>query len=403
MNNIVMSKNSLIFLTSFVSMTVCMSSQGQIENTGYDIKGSVKGISTGKVKLLSYNEDDRTSKTLDSGRISKGIFRLKGKVPTAQMVTVVMEPGNWAFQVFLDNKPVSITADTTGSIHYDYTKYGLTKGANIRNFAESGSQNFDDWMKYQNEPGRKTYDPVFADLSNKIQTAKDIDEQYRYRDQMDSVRKLLYNWQMNEVKFYIDKNPGSVAGAYMLRDLCNWYSDMPFDETQAMVQALSGEAKASKYYASLQSILAKRKAVMPGSIAPDFTLFKRDSSQFTLSSTRGRYTMIDFWASWCHPCRKAIPHWKEVYSKYHDKGFDIVSVSDDNVWKNWFKAMDQEQMPWTQVCDEFPLKNMPARVGSLYMTAYIPFYVLLDKDGHIILYTSDENQIDEKLKEIFNG
>ena len=220
---------------------------------------------------------------------------------------------------------------------------------------------------------------------------------------MDSVRKLLNNWQMNQVKNYIDKNPNSVAGAYMLRELYLWYSDMPYDDMQAMVSGLKGEAKQSKYYNSLEGILAKRKAVMPGSVAPDFTLLKRDSSNFTLSSTRGKYIMIDFWASWCHPCRKAIPHWKEVYSKYHDKGFDIVSVSDDNVWKNWFKAMDQEKMPWMQVCDEFPLKNMPARVGSLYMTTYIPFYVLLDKEGRVILYTSDEKQIDEKLESIFKS
>jgi len=170
-----------------------------------------------------------------------------------------------------------------------------------------------------------------------------------------------------------------------------------------MVASFTGDAKDSKYYKSLEGILAKRKAVMPGSTAPDFTLLKRDSSKFTLSSTRGKYMMIDFWASWCHPCRQAIPHWKEVYAKYHNKGFDIVSVSDDDRWSNWFKAMDQEKMPWIQVCDEFPIKNMPAKVGSLYMTTYIPFYVLLDKDGKVLVYSGDENKIDNKLKEIFGS
>jgi thiol-disulfide isomerase/thioredoxin len=240
-------------------------------------------------------------------------------------------------------------------------------------------------------------------LGKKIQTTKDIDEQYRYRDQSDSVRKLLNAWKLEQVKNYVDKNPSSVAGAYMLRDLYTWYSDMPFSDMQTLVAKFEGEAKQSKYYNSLQDILAKRKAVMPGSTAPDFTLMKRDSSKLTLSSTRGKYVMIDFWASWCHPCRQAIPHWKEVYAKYHDKGFDILSVSDDSKWKDWFKAMDQEKMPWTQVCDEFPVKNMPSKVGSLYMTTYIPFYVLLDKEGKVLLYTSNETEIDEKLKEVFGS
>lgn len=113
--------------------------------------------------------------------------------------------------------------------------------------------------------------------------------------------------------------------------------------------------------------------------------------------------MIDFWASWCHPCREAIPHWKEVYQKYKDKGFDIVSVSDDAKWSDWKRAMDMEKMPWMQVCDEFPVKNMPAKVGSLYMTHYIPFYVLLDKEGKILVYSGKEADIDRKLKEIFES
>lgn len=397
-----MKKIKIILLGSLL-FNVFNNAQAQIKNAAYIVKGTIKGIREGTVKLVGYNEDDRTSATIDSARFKGGSFVLRGRVETPHMVSVVIEPGNWSFQIFLENKPLTVTGDTTGSSHYDYTMYGATKGAMIRNVKESGSANFDDWMKYQNDPGQKKFEPVFAELSKKIQTTKDVDEQYRYRDQMDSVRKILNAWQEDQVRNYIEKNPSSVAGPYMLRELYTWNSDLPVADMETMMERFQGEAKQSKYNKSLEGILAKRKAVMPGSVAPDFTLLKRDSSGFTLSSTRGKYIMIDFWASWCHPCRKAIPHWKEVYSKYHDKGFDIVSVSDDNKWSAWFKAMDEERMPWTQVCDEFPIKNMPARVGSLYMTTYIPFYVLLDKEGKILLYTSDENKIDEKLKEILGG
>ena len=374
----------------------------QSNNDGYTLKGTLKGIPQGTVKMQSYNEDDRTSKTIDSVKFDNGSFEFQGK-SEPQMVTVMIQPGNWSFHIFLENKPLVVTADTTGSTYYDYTKYGMDKGAIVKNFTETGSPDYDDWMKYQNDSGRKKYDPLFAELDKKIETTKDVDEQYRYRGQADSLRKLLNAWQTEQVKNYIDQHPASVAGAYMLRDLYTWYSDLPVDQMQAMVARFRGEAKQSVYYKSLEDILAKRTAVMPGSVAPDFTLLKRDSSNFTLSSTRGKYMMIDFWASWCHPCRQAIPHWKEVYAKYHAKGFDIVSVSDDNDWKKWFKAMDVEKMPWLQVCDEFNIKNMPARVGSLYMTTYIPFYVLLDKDGKVLVYSGDENKIDDKLKEVFGS
>ena len=395
-------KSILICLAAALVLAACNNGKTQNENTGYTIKGTIKGIPEGTVKLVSNNEDDRTSKTIDSASFKNGTFELKGKAEP-QMITVMIGQGNWSFQAFLEDTVLNITADTTGSQHYDYTMYGGTKGAQITNFTETGSKNFDDWMKYQNDPGQKKYEPVFAELGKKIETTKDLDQQYKYRDQMDSVRKLLNKWQENYIQDYINKNPSSVAGPYMLRDLYNWYSDLPFDDMQNMVASFTGDARNSKYYKSLQDILTKRKAVMPGSEAPDFTLLKRDSSKFTLSSTRGKYMMIDFWASWCHPCRQAIPHWKEVYNKYHDKGFDILSVSDDSHWKDWFKAMDQEKMPWLQVCDEFPIKNMPAKVGSLYMTTYIPFYVLLDKDGKVLVYSGDENKIDDKLKEIFGS
>ena len=174
-------------------------------------------------------------------------------------------------------------------------------------------------------------------------------------------------------------------------------------ELEATIRKFTGDAARSPYYTYLTDNLAKRKAVSPGQVAPDFTLLKRDSTAFKLSTTRGKYVMLDFWASWCHPCRQAIPHWKKVYAQYHPKGLDIVSISDDSRWKDWMKAMDVEKMPWQQVCDEFPEKNMPAKVGSLYMTTFIPFYVLLDKEGRILVYSGNEADIDAKLKEVFSA
>ncbi len=143
------------------------------------------------------------------------------------------------------------------------------------------------------------------------------------------------------------------------------------------------------------------KNTQPNSLAPDFTLLKRDKSRFTLSSTRGRYTLIDFWASWCVPCRKAIPAWKEVFAKYKNKGLLIVGVSSDRRWEDWTKALDKEQMPWIQVLDEFPADNKPAWVTELFGSKTLPFYVLLDKEGKVILASGDKEVIRKKVEELF--
>lgn len=378
--------------------------QGFAQAQQYLIKGSLNGIAAGTVKLYQPNIDNRTEKIIDSGTIKNNAFELKGIVHIPQMMSIVIEPGNWKFSVFVENNVLNLTADTAGAQHYDYTAYGSGKGAIIKKFTETGSKNYDDWIKYENNPGQKQYAAVSAKLDEKFKaTANDIDAQYKVRDEMDSVKKLLQAWQKAQIDDYVHQNPSSVAGIYMFDQLYQFISgSMSYPDLTAMLDKFAGEAKESIYYDYLLKEKMKLAAVQPGMMAPDFTLLKRDSTKFTLSSvTKGQYTMIDFWASWCHPCRQAIPHWKTIYQKYHNKGFDIISVSDDNSWKNWTKAMDQEQMPWTQVDDEFPIKHMPAKVASNYMTTFIPFYVLLDKEGKILVYTGDKAKIDEKLKEIY--
>ncbi|MBD1366594.1 AhpC/TSA family protein [Mucilaginibacter sp. ZT4R22] len=368
----------------------------------YVIRGTFKGIPTGKIQLLASNLSDRTSKAVDSGIVKNGVFELKGIVSTPQMMTLNIVPGNWRFDIFVENAAITVTADTAGAKHYDYTAYGMGKMANIIKFTETGSKVYDDWMAYQNDPVQKQYQGIFGKLTEKLKaTGKDINAQYKVRGEMDSVGHLQKTWQKAKIERYVDENPSSVAGVYMFYNLHLFSNQMPYTTFGEMLSKFTGEAKASIYYQNMQFELSKQKAVQPGSIAPDFTLLKRDSTAYTLSSMRGKYVMIDFWASWCHPCREAIPHWKAVYQKYHDKGFDIISVSDDSKWKDWKKAMDDEKMPWVQVCDEFPVKGMPARVGSLYMTHTIPHYVLLDKEGKILVYSADETKIDEKLKELF--
>lgn len=396
-----MKKNLFWLLNISLLLFACNNSKKQ---NGYTITGILKGIDSGMVKISTSNETDRTSKVIDSAIIKNSQFELKGKIENPQMVNVSITPGNWSFNIFLEDTILQVTADTIGSQHYDYTSYGGSVGAILKTYTESGSRNYDDWMQYQNDPGQHQYDTIITNLYKKAEAEakkNNLDQEYVYRDQADSVRSLLQKWQKSKIESYVDQHPASVAGVYMFNQLYIFSQDMSVEALKNMLNKYTDQAKTSVYYNYLSNELAKKEAVAVGSVAPDFTLMRRDSSKFTLSSTRGKYMMIDFWASWCHPCRQAIPHWKEVYQKYHDKGFDMVSVSDDSRWSDWERAMDQEKMPWTQVCDEFPVKNMPARVGSLYMTTYIPFYVLLDKEGKILVYSGKEADIDNKLKEIF--
>jgi thiol-disulfide isomerase/thioredoxin len=400
-------KAYILFVFS-VAILSCNDNQTAVSSANaakdsFSLRVKINGVQGTTAKLMSRSPDYRGSKVLDSVSLANGVFTFSGKLDQPEMLSVLIEPGNWAFDVFAENSNIKVEADTTGSYYYDEIKYGGSKGAQVKKITVTGSGSHDDWVKFNNDPALKKYDTVITNIYAKVEAEKDIDLQYKYRDQADSVRKLSSALKYEWISRYADAHPSSVAGVYMFSNMYLFDQNMPLTQLDSAIKRFSGAATGTPYYTFLTDNLAKRKAVSPGQVAPDFTLLKRDSSSFKLSSTRGRYVMLDFWASWCHPCRQAIPHWKKVYAEYHPKGLDIVSVSDDSRWKDWFKAMDVEKMPWAQVCDEFPEKNMPAKVGSLYMTTFIPFYVLLDKEGKILVYSGNEADIDAKLKEVFAG
>ncbi|MCO4292848.1 AhpC/TSA family protein [Solitalea sp. MAHUQ-68] len=142
--------------------------------------------------------------------------------------------------------------------------------------------------------------------------------------------------------------------------------------------------------------MAQTKKIENGRPAPDFAYADLQGKKLGPKDFKGKYLIIDFWASWCGPCRQEIPHLKEVYKKYKDKGLEILAVSLDAKADQWKKAMDEEKMTWPQV-------NAPDSkpVMSSYLFSGIPYLVVVDKDGKIIEKNLRGESLDEKLKEIF--
>ncbi|WP_316791315.1 TlpA disulfide reductase family protein [Pedobacter frigoris] len=386
-------KISLLTVVTLVAAASCAQNK---QANGYVISGKIKGVNSGMVKLMRHNDSDRTSKAVDSAVLKNGVFELKGRTDNPEVMSLQFSPGNWGMRLFVENSKIAVDIDTAGAEHYDYTAYGMEKGASLKKFKVSGSKVNDEYEQYENDPEQLKFKAAYATL-NKM---KGMDHEV-LRAKSDSISKFYKAWQLKYINDFVAKNPASAAGIYMFSNYYMFESSMPIFAVEAMLAKFQADAKGSVYYTNLVGDIEKRKTVLPGKQAPDFTLLKRDSTSFSLSSTKGKYVMIDFWASWCKPCREAIPHWKEVYQKYKDKGFEIVSVSNDSRWKDWFKAMDQEQMPWLQVCDAFPIKNMPAKVSTLYQIPSLPCYVLLDKNGKILVHTIEEKDIDSKLAEVF--
>jgi len=137
--------------------------------------------------------------------------------------------------------------------------------------------------------------------------------------------------------------------------------------------------------------------LMPGKKAPEIILDNTDGKQFRLSQLQGKFVLIDFWASWCQPCRNSNPKMKEIYEKYKSKNFEIFAVSLDNVKNEWVRAINQDELPWIHVSD---LMGYNSDIAQTYAISAIPTTYLLDREGNVVAKNLNPSQLDKKLKEL---
>ena len=142
------------------------------------------------------------------------------------------------------------------------------------------------------------------------------------------------------------------------------------------------------------------KNAAEGGLFTDFTMNDVNGKPVSVMSiiTENQYTLIDFWASWCGPCRAEMPNVVDAYNKYHDKGFEVVGISLDEDKKAWVAAIDKLQMPWPQLSD---LKGWQCEGAVLYKIQAIPSNLLVDQQGKIVAKNLREEALQNKLKELF--
>jgi peroxiredoxin len=333
----------------------------------YNLKGDLSKLQdpAKKVMIIYTAGGERIT---DSVTINNGSFTLKGSLtePTRFSLRLIVDSteaaakgitrrpfmSRDALTVYVDKGDVTIiTVDSFSNsmvkgskVHDEYVKVRSAAKPYSDKMAELNKQ-YGDLYRAKDEAGMKKLEPMFTELDNEIRRVN---------------------------REYVQKNPNSSYALFALKDAAGY--DMNADEVEPLFNALSASVKESasgKTFASRLDIAKKTKV---GVYAMDFTQNDTAGMPVKLSSLRGKYVLIDFWASWCGPCRKENPNLVKVFQQYKDKGFHILGVSLDRPGQaeKWMKAIHDDQLTWTQVSD---LKFWDNEVAKQYgIQASRPFH-----------------------------
>ena len=198
------------------------------------------------------------------------------------------------------------------------------------------------------------------------------------------------------VDFTKSNNKSVVAPYLIIKN--SWQFELP--ELEEISATFDSSLRASVYYQSVMNRIDILKKVAIGQHAVDFTMNDSLGKPVSLSSFEGKYLLVDFWASWCGPCRGENPNVVKAYQRYNKKGFEVLGVSFDKDRAKWIKATKVDNLTWTHVSD---LQGWGNAAGKLYGINSIPANVLLDKNQKIIAKNLRGEELQDKLTELLGA
>jgi len=319
----------------------------------------------------------------DSAVLQNGQFEFKGTISSPKQFALILN------RTGSNRKPEML------NIYLEPGTIIVTTPDSLSNAKISGSKINDENEKLK--LALKATDDVRVALMAEY-GAKTAEEKKNEEGMADFGKRYSANEEVQKqiLKDFIKANPASYISLVSLKKVAGSVPD--YGEVTPMFNALSDEVKNTENGKAYATFLDKLKATAIGAVAPDFTQNDPDGNPIKLSDFKGKYVLIDFWASWCGPCRRENPNVVKAYAKYHEKGFEILGVSLDQKKEAWLKAIADDQLTWKHVSD---LKYWNNEVGTLYAVRAVPQNFLLDPTGKIVAKNLRSEALEANLAEIF--
>lgn len=379
--------------STLLAITLGLTARGA---DGFTIRGEIPGLPAGtKIELVSTDRgiSDGRQNLAETTATDGGSFILKGSVasPTLSEIRIDSLPGEdlgKAITLMVENTPMTVTA-----AHIDSVAPGFYSGSRGRYMERNVTVTGGQAQKELNEYNEAMFPYEAASKDAHYNLYWGDERKKRSKDEEKRLAAAFKEANRAETaarRAFIAAHPAySISGMLMLDDI-----NSPFTYTAAELDAIGASVKDmpdTARRATVEKALGFARNYLRESSYTDFAALdtlgtERKFSEFV---GNGRYVMVDFWASWCGPCRAAIPHVRELYNKYGDN-LQVIAVSLDSAEKPWRKAMNEEQMEWTQLWAD---KAHVSGISEPYQVHSIPYIMLLNPEGRIIYAGHDPDAV----------
>ncbi|PLW98061.1 MAG: hypothetical protein C0593_06875 [Marinilabiliales bacterium] len=365
------------YLALVMIVVAAISCNGKKDNSTVVLKGKFSDMEA--FEKVTLKKLDRAKTLISEAIVNDGEFEISFEpqsadfyqldFPNNDFLYLIIQPGE-AVKLDISGFPIRENVKISGS---DFTTHFLNVGNSLRPFE------------------------IRLDSLNKAYSALASDqERQEQRDMFAKIGEEIEEGQRSVIREFAKNNSSSLANLFYLNKLdINKELDL-FEEVNANLMANFPE---NVYVQELNYTVTAEATMKPGKPAPDFELESPDGELIKVSDYRGKYLLLDFWASWCGPCRRENPKVVALYNEFKDKGFEILGVSLDDDRDKWLGAIEDDGLIWDHVSD---LKKWQSAPAKLYAVRAIPHTVLVDPEGNIVAVKLRGGELRYKLEELLN-